>query len=139
MKKKKASTKKETIFVSIASYRDKELIPTLDNMIKQAHNPENLKICVCWQHDEDEDLSKYEKDSRFLIIDVPYQEAKGVCWARNLIQKQFFMPKNNSLKYRGTIILIFLRHWHKKANTYHMPNCFWSYQHRSIQVLWQRS
>ena len=89
MKKKKASTKKETIFVSIASYRDKELIPTLDNMIKQAHNPENLKICVCWQHDEDEDLSKYEKDSRFLIIDVPYQEAKGVCWARNLIQKQF--------------------------------------------------
>ena len=89
MKKKKASTKEDTIFVSIASYRDKELVPTLDNMIKQAHNPKNLKICICWQHDEDEDLSKYENDSRFIIIDVPYRDAKGVCWARNLIQNQF--------------------------------------------------
>ena len=38
---------------------------------------------------EDEDLSKYENDSRFIIIDVPYRDAKGVCWARNLIQNQF--------------------------------------------------
>ena len=44
---------------------------------------------MCWQHDEDEDVSKYENDSRFLFIDVPYKEAKGVCWARNLIQKQY--------------------------------------------------
>jgi len=90
MKKKKTSAKDDkTIFVSIASYRDKELIPTIDNLLKQAQNPKNLRICVCWQHDEDEDVSKYENDSRFLFIDVPYKEAKGVCWARNLIQKQF--------------------------------------------------
>jgi hypothetical protein len=92
MRKKKTPTKKqrkETIFVSIASYRDEELIPTLDNMLAQAQSPKDLKICICWQHDDSEDLSKYENDSRFLIIDVPHKEAKGVCWARNLIQKQF--------------------------------------------------
>ena len=90
MKKKKTPAKDDkTIFVSIASYRDKELIPTIDDLLKQAKNPKNLTICVCWQHDEDEDVSKYENDSRFLFIDVPYKEAKGVCWARNLIQKQY--------------------------------------------------
>jgi len=96
MKKKKASSKKkprgrrkETIFVSIASYRDRELVPTLDNMLSESANPNNIKICVCWQHDDDEDISKYQDDPRFLIIDVPYKEARGVCWARNLIQKQY--------------------------------------------------
>lgn len=86
--KPKKTKKAETIFVSIASYRDKELVPTIDDMLAQAHLPENLRVCICWQHDEDEDISKYKDDPRFLIIDVPYKEAKGVCWARNLIQRQ---------------------------------------------------
>ena len=93
MKKRKRPTRKkpaaETIFVSIASYRDRQLIPTLDNMISNARSPNNLKICVCWQHDDEEDMGKYIDDPRFLIIDVPYREAKGVCWARNLIQRQY--------------------------------------------------
>lgn len=39
------------IFVSIASYRDTELIPTLLDLIHQAATPRALHIAVCWQDD----------------------------------------------------------------------------------------
>ena len=74
------------IFVQIASYRDPQLIPTIDNMLENSKNPENLRIGICHQyHPEDEfsDLSKYDGDDRFRIIDVLYSESKGACWARH--------------------------------------------------------
>ena len=46
------------IFIQIASYRDPELIHTIDNCIENSDNPENLNFGICWQHDEKEDLSK---------------------------------------------------------------------------------
>jgi len=42
--------KANTIFVQMASYRDPELIPTINDMIEHASNPKNLHIFVCWQH-----------------------------------------------------------------------------------------
>lgn len=42
-----------SIFVSIASYRDPELIPTLHDMINTAERPENLNIAIFWQNDND--------------------------------------------------------------------------------------
>lgn len=80
---------KNTIFVQIASYRDPELVPTLDSLFQNAKHPNNLKICIAWQHDETESLGKYKKDKRIKVLDIPYQDAKGVCWARNLIQKEY--------------------------------------------------
>jgi hypothetical protein len=80
------------IFVQIASYRDPQLIPTIDNMLENSKNPENLRIGVCHQyHPEDEfsDLSKYGDDDRFRIIDVLYSESKGACWARHQIQQVY--------------------------------------------------
>lgn len=81
-----------TIFLQIASYRDPELLPTLKDCISKAKNPENLRFGICWQHskeDEWDSLSEFEKDSRFRIIDVDYKESKGVCWARNYVQKKY--------------------------------------------------
>jgi len=81
----------EKIFVSIASYRDPELLPTLKNLLANCKNPENLTICIGWQHsDEDtwDTLDNYINDNRFIIIDIPYQDAKGVCWMRAEIQKR---------------------------------------------------
>jgi len=80
------------IFVSIASYRDPELLPTLDNLLKTAANPEDLTICIGWQHsleDAWDNLDPYLNDPRFIILDVPYNEAQGVCWMRNKIQSQY--------------------------------------------------
>jgi len=33
--------------------------------------------------------SSYEGDKRFRILDIPHQESKGVCWARNQVQQLY--------------------------------------------------
>ena len=77
------------IFIQIASYRDPELIHTLNNCIENSDNPENLNFGICWQHDENEDLSKYLNDKRFKIISIHYSQSKGCCWARHKIQQLY--------------------------------------------------
>jgi hypothetical protein len=79
----------ETIFISIASYRDPELIPTIQDCITNSKNPDRLRFGICWQHDDTESLNDYKDDPRFKIIDVPYEHSKGTCWARNLIQNLY--------------------------------------------------
>ncbi len=80
------------IFIQIASYRDNQLRPTIKDCIEKAKYPENLVFCIAWQHsveDEWDTLDEYVNDPRFIIIDIDYQQAKGVCWARNLIQHRY--------------------------------------------------
>lgn len=91
------------IFVSIASYCDPELIPTLKDMVNTAQYPQNLNIAVCWQHDEDETLfinagmtllekKQHREFEHFTfsycgatlnIISVHFSKSHGACWARN--------------------------------------------------------
>ena len=80
------------IFIQIASYRDPELIKTLDDCIEKADKPEKLVFGICWQHsDEDEwdNIDKYKDDERFKIVDVNYKDSKGACWARNTLQQEY--------------------------------------------------
>jgi len=89
MKKKKEKKIDSTIFIQIASYRDPQLLITLQECIKNAKYPENLRFGICWQHaDEDtwDTLDDYIKDNRFKVIDIDHQDSNGVCWARNLVQ-----------------------------------------------------
>jgi len=79
----------ETIFVQIASYRDPELVPTLRSLFANAKRPNNLHVCIAWQHDEKESLEEFAKDKRVTILDIPYKESKGACWARNKIQQEY--------------------------------------------------
>ena len=82
----------ERIFVQIASYRDPELIPTIKDMIENADKPKNLRLSIVRQfHPDDkfDDLSEYENDNRFRVVDIPHKEAKGVCWARHLTQEAY--------------------------------------------------
>ena len=82
----------ESIFVQIASYRDPELLPTLRNLINQAQFPDRLKICIAHQHSPDDpwdSLTEFKNDNRFIIIDIPHLESRGVCWARNQIQQHY--------------------------------------------------
>lgn len=82
----------DRIFVQIASYRDPELIPTIKHMIENASRPENLVLSIVRQYnpnDKFDDLSEYENDSRFRIVNILYTEAKGVCWARHLSQEAY--------------------------------------------------
>jgi hypothetical protein len=86
---KKTTAKNEKIFISIASYRDPQLLPTLRDCIANAKNPNNLVFSICWQKDEKESLEEFANDKRFKIITIPYQESKGTCWARNKIQDNY--------------------------------------------------
>jgi hypothetical protein len=80
------------IFIQIASFSDPELIPTIKDCINNAKYPENLVFSICRQYHPDytfDDLSEYEKDERFKVINVPYTETLGACWARHQLQKQY--------------------------------------------------
>ena len=48
-----------TIFVQIASYKDPELLPTLNDIIDKAKHPEALHIGISWQHNEEETLEDF--------------------------------------------------------------------------------
>ncbi|MCT4710925.1 UDP-N-acetylglucosamine-transferase [Enterobacteriaceae bacterium H11S18] len=99
----------QSIFISIASYRDAELVPTLLDMVENAHQPASLKIAVCWQHDDDEtifnvpgitfvkktthnglDLYTFKcKGARINVLSVHYCQSRGACWARHLAESLY--------------------------------------------------
>ena len=80
------------IFIQIASYRDPELVPTIKNCLENAKNPKNLVFGICRQYHPDDkfdNLEEFSNDNRFRIVNVLYDQAKGVCWARNLVQQLY--------------------------------------------------
>lgn len=81
----------ETIFVQIASYRDKELPRTIENCLEQARHPERLIFGICWQYDEATmlDLDQWIGDERFRIEAFHYRESRGCCWARHRINRLY--------------------------------------------------
>jgi hypothetical protein len=88
------------IFIQVASYRDPQLIPTIKSALENAKRPENLVFGIARQfHPDDnfDNLDEYRDDERFRIIDIPYTESKGACWARNQIQ-QVYGKENYTLQ-----------------------------------------
>lgn len=80
----------ETIFISIASYRDPELVNTLRDCISNAKQAERITFGICRQFHPDDKfdvLDEFKDDPRFKVINVPYEHSKGTCWARNMIQE----------------------------------------------------
>jgi hypothetical protein len=81
------------IFIQIASYRDPQLIPTINSAIENASNPENLVFSIARQYGPGDNFDsvkeQYPNDQRFKVIDILYSESKGACWARNKIQQLY--------------------------------------------------
>ena len=75
------------IFVAIASYRDSELAPTIADCLAKATHPEQLRFGICRQFASDEADLPWRQDPRFRILDVPWQESRGACWARAEVMK----------------------------------------------------
>lgn len=103
-----------TIFVQIASYRDPQLVPTLNSLIHNSKHPENLKVSICWQHGPDETLENFTSQGYEIVstdvedirvanpittitkmgaviqlIDTHFHKTQGACWARNQVQQLF--------------------------------------------------
>ena len=89
------SPKQNNIFVQIYSYRDPDLTSTIRDLLNKASNPDNLKICVLnqWHPDDNIDLSEFKDNSRIKLMSVEYNLSQGVCWARNIINKEFSNEK----------------------------------------------
>lgn len=71
-----------SVFIQIAAYRDPELVPTVLDCLAKAKNPDKLRIGICWQHAEGDDIAQIAHLPQVRLIAVPYQESKGACWAR---------------------------------------------------------
>jgi len=81
-----------SIFIQIASYRDPELVPTIKDILAKAAFPNLLRFGICRQfHELDgfDNLDEFRDDPRFRILDVPWQETLGLCWARAKIQELY--------------------------------------------------
>ncbi|WP_380182309.1 GlcNAc-transferase family protein [Kalamiella sp. sgz302252] len=97
---------KPAVFISIASYRDSELIPTLCDLIDKASGRYRLAVAVCWQ--DDNNLQIFQQAGMTLcgtkeagehevllwryagveiqVIALHYFLSQGACWARHLCE-----------------------------------------------------
>lgn len=79
----------KSIFVSIASYRDPEIRPTIRDLYAKAKFPGRVNGGICWQYRPDQDepltLPNYEGEVRIANVDAARSE--GVCWARHEVQR----------------------------------------------------
>ena len=75
------------IFVSIAAYRDPQLLPTVRDCIRKAGNPAQFRFGICWQRDTEDPSLPFGDDPRFRVFEVNWRESKGACWARAEIMK----------------------------------------------------
>ncbi len=78
-----------TIFVSIAAYRDPQLLPTLRDCLARARWPQDLRFGICWQHAEDETRPAAFDDPRIRVREVPWRDSGGACWARAAVMALF--------------------------------------------------
>jgi len=92
---------KNKILVHLPAYREPELIPTIEDCLKQAKNPKRVVFGICRQYHPDDkfdNLDKYRKDKRFKIIDIPHQEAKGLPYARARINEELLKDEEYILQ-----------------------------------------
>jgi hypothetical protein len=76
------------IFVSVAAYRDLELPKTIDSLISNAENPQNLRVVILSQDQKSKhpDFSKYKNVE---LIQMDFKEARGAGFARKIIMEQY--------------------------------------------------
>lgn len=80
---KKPNSRK--IFIHLPAYREPELIPTIKSALENAKYPKRLVFGICRQFNPEDgfdNIDEYRKDKRFKIIDIPYEQAKGLPYAR---------------------------------------------------------
>jgi len=88
----------DLIFVSVPSYRDPELIGTLEDMFKKAKYPHRIIAGVCQQIHDDKDrafdlrhttsaIIRRFSEKNIRLMTLPATDAKGPAWARSEIEK----------------------------------------------------
>ena len=73
----------DKIFVQLASYRDPQLVPTIQYALEKADHPERLVFGICWQYDDTENPNHFDGNPQFRVSKFHYSESQGLGWARN--------------------------------------------------------
>lgn len=102
----------DTIFVSVASYRDDECKDTVAAMFNSASNPDNLFIGVCQQNKEQEEdcfdkcdeCAKRKQSGHIRVANFDYMSARGPTFARYQCSKlwrgeEFYFQIDSHLKF----------------------------------------
>lgn len=79
------------IFLHLPAYREPELIPTILNAMENASNPKRLTFGICRQYNPEDgfdNLDEFRNNKQFKIHDMLYTEAKGLPYARAIINEQ---------------------------------------------------
>lgn len=77
----------DTIFVSVASYRDSDCIETVRNLFEMADKPERVWVGICEQNETGKEgcvPGEFKYWHRVRRITIPHKEAKGPTYARYL-------------------------------------------------------
>jgi hypothetical protein len=105
------NTNIETIFISIASYRDPDLINTIKSAWDNAKSKESLFFSVVSQAKDDEhpDLS-FIPGNQINYMKFDWNESKGACWAREIASRDvhgtFFFQIDSHSRFRNEWDLI---------------------------------
>ena len=87
----------ETILLHLPAYREPELIPTIKDALANAEHPERVHFGICRQYNPEDgfdNLDEYRDDPRFKIHDMLYTEAKGLPYARAIINEQLLTDED---------------------------------------------
>lgn len=81
----------ERILVHLPAYREPELIPTIKSALENAEFPERIHFGICRQFNPEDgfdNLDEYRNNPQFKIKDIHYTEAKGLAYARSVINEE---------------------------------------------------
>ena len=89
--------RKSTILIHLPAYREPELIPTIEDALKQAKYPERLHFGICRQYepsDKFDDLTKYKDNPNFHIHEMLAVDAQGLPFARAIINEELLTDQS---------------------------------------------
>lgn len=97
----------EIIFVSIASYRDPDLLNTVESCYYNADNKERLFFSILSQADDNEHPNlNFIPNNQIRYLQVPWSESKGACWARSITTKDlcgnFFLQIDSHSRFKNS-------------------------------------
>ncbi len=78
----------KTIFVHLPAYREPELVPTIKSALENADNPKRIHFGICRQYNPEDgfdNLDEFKNDKRVKVHNMLYTEAKGLPYARAII------------------------------------------------------
>lgn len=114
------------IYTVIPAFMDRELVPTVKDLLECADNPDNLDIYVINQTSKREehgvDLSEIEYLPQVTLINIDYEKSKGVMFALGLVQNciepkhKYFFQCDSHMRFDHGWDTMLIRQLEEKTN-----------------------